>query len=62
MPKFTVTLIQEYEYTVEAEDDMEALDLAEDQHYNARIQASCGANTWYDDYRIKYHDHEEEED
>ena len=53
MAKFTVTLIQEYEYTVEAEDDMEALDLAETKHYNARIQASCGANTWYDDYRIE---------
>lgn len=53
MAKFTVTLIQEYEYTVEAEDDMEALNLAETKHYNERIQASCGANTWYDDYRIE---------
>ena len=53
MPKFTVTLIQEYVYTVEAEDEMEALDLAETKHYNERIQASCGANTWYDDYRIE---------
>ena len=44
MTKFTVTLIQEYEYTVEADDDMEALNLAETKHYNARMQASCGAN------------------
>lgn len=53
MPKFTVTLIQEYVYRVEVEDEMEALDLAETKHYNERIQASCGANTWYDDYRIE---------
>ena len=53
MALFKVTLIQEYEYEVEAEDDIEALDLAESMHYNARIQACCGANTWYDDYRIE---------
>ena len=53
MAKVTVTLIHEYKYTVEADDDIEALDLAETKHYNARIQASCGADTLYDDFRIE---------
>ena len=53
MAKFKVTLIQEYVYEVEADNDMEALDIAEDKLYNERIQASCGANTWYDDYRVE---------
>lgn len=60
MAEYTVTFIQYNTYTVDADNESEALSKAE-KEFNADMRNSI-AHTYYDDYEIEGGDDEDEED
>jgi hypothetical protein len=60
MAEYTVTFIQYHTYTVDADNENEALSNAE-KEFNADMRSAI-AHTYYDDYEIEGGNEEEDED